>query len=101
MSQTNHLVRVWWPGVQGTDTVVSIGSGGYPAFTLVSALPALNPQFYFEKDVNGNDVLSAIKTTTSSLVGVFTNAGTLAAIPMPHYDLVGGHPPYRPPHGID
>lgn len=94
--QANQLLRVYFPGVLMSDTVISIGGGAYPAIPLVADMPSINPQFYVELDFDGNPILCAVKTNKLQLMGKFTGAGNVPAIPLPEYLVFGGHPVHHP-----
>lgn len=104
-----ELVKVCFPTVDVSDTILKMGTGGpfadygLVAVIIVSNLPTCDSRFWIEKDINGIPILcttkiitnpsgSSIAGTTTELVGTFVAAGTIIAVPMVAVDFVGGRP---------
>lgn len=88
----SDLIRVGFPGVLSTDTVVSVGTAVFPTPVVASELPSTNPQFYAGTDTDGNWVLCTVKSLLYDLSAVFGTAGTVIALPLVAPDMISSFP---------
>lgn len=83
------------------DKVLDIGNATMPQNLSVSDLVASNPQYWLEKDANGNTHLCTVKTDEQKLSGNFKDGNNIsypldAACFEVVLDFFGGHPKDRP-----
>ena len=84
------------------DLVVSVGGATYTQQTAVSALPTISPLFFWGKDIDGADIVCAVKGADSPLKCNLLDAGgnvysvvAELAPPTVIVDFVGGRPDDR------
>jgi hypothetical protein len=92
MTSETQLVRIYFPGVQSTDTINHLGRASYSNVTVQDIIDQGGP-LYKETALDGSDLICMVTIYGSTtFTADFASIGTVTPVILPGDFFVGGRP---------